>query len=450
MRPDLASLLTATAAVVLIGLLLPKRDWKSIVPRLRAVASGRRHHLFGPPANGDPLSRDLVERWLQVVRRELASAVALGLPLHVLAMVVEARGARRREERLRAWSDSPAGLLLRHLTGDLGEDDMQALRREHGLPPLASKAMWEPPAKLTMPPMSMREEWERELEALRAETSMAGKQPAHPVAASDVSASSEADSSHELEIKTLGEFRICHHGSDLAPLLIHQPVAAFMWQYLLAREVRRPGDRITRAAFADLMFPRLTADRQRKGLRGRLDQLRRAQPAVVLQQIRSEGEYVRLDVTGFDIDVRRVLDLAERVRSVRDDDLSQALVDEVERMLSRSAGEFLPDWEEIERRAGADDSGATEVVSDVRNMVVAAHLMLASALADGYLTLRQPDRAITHLVEALRRRPERAELARQLARVYEQAGLWRRAVELRAEYGIEEVGRSPPLPPRTA
>lgn len=446
MRPDVASFLAATAAAVLVGLLLPKRDWRSIVPRLRAVASSRRHHVFGPPANGEPLSRDLVERWLQVVRRELARAVALGLPLHVLAMVVEGRGARRREELLRAWSDSSAGLLLRHLTGDLGEDDMEALRREHGQPPAASKAVWDSPVKLSMPPMSMREEWERELDALRAEAPIAGEQPAQ----SDVTASTEADSRFELEIKTLGEFRICHHGRDLAPLLIHQPVAAFMWQYLLAREVRRPGDRITRAAFADLMFPRLTPDRQRKGLRGRLDQLRRAQPAVVLQQIRSEGEYLRLDITGCDLDVRRVLNLAERVRSVRDDELSQALMDEVEMMLSRSAGEFLPDWEETERRAGADDSGATEVVSDVRNMVVAAYLMLASALADGYLTRRQPDRAITHLVEALRRRPERPELARKLARVYEQAGLWRRAAEIRGEYGIDEVGRSPPFPTRAA
>jgi hypothetical protein len=165
----------------------------------------------------------------------------------------------------------------------------------------------------------------------------------------------------------------------------------------------------------------------------------------VLGRIQADGEYVRLDVAGCAIDVLHVFDLAQRVRSIPDGHLTQESLDEMDGMLSRAAEEFLPDWEETEQRGGSSESGASEVVMDVRGMVADAYVTLAAALADAYHGRRQSDRAIAYLMDALRRRPERVELARRLVRVYDQAGLARRAAELRAEYGIDEVGRSPPL-----
>src|SRR2546427_9054913 len=109
MRPDLNDLPTILALLAAVLLLLPKREWRTIPPRVRATAEGDRDHLFGPPAGLGPLSSDFIERWLQLVRRELPRAIALGVPLHVLAVLVEARGPRGRVEGAKAWRDSAAG-----------------------------------------------------------------------------------------------------------------------------------------------------------------------------------------------------------------------------------------------------------------------------------------------------------------------------------------------------
>jgi hypothetical protein len=447
MRPDLGDAVSVLVLLALVALLLPKRDWKSIPARLRATVAGRRQYVFAPPAGRGELSQDFIERWLQLVRRELPRALALGLPLHVLAALVEARGATRQRARQQAWTRTGAGLLRQHLAEELTEADLDVQRRERGLPPRASKLRWTPPHRFTMPPMSLRLEWERHLDALRAEgrTTADRHQPA-PAAQEAIAPPTQACA--EMEIHTLGEIRICSGGVDFAPQLMHQPVAAFTWLYLLTRDVRKPGDRVTRAVLGDLMFPKADSEKQRAGVRGRLSELSRGQPQPVLRRIRSEGEYVRLDLSSCDLDVRRVLELADRIGQTQDL-LSAPLLEEVQAELRLSAEEFLPGWEESERRAGCSGSGASDVVAEVRDLVVAAHLRLVGALADTHLARRQPDRAIPYLEQALRRRPERAELARKLANAYEQSGLKRRAAELREEYGLDD-GPSTRAPPSTA
>src|SRR2546427_12667782 len=161
MRPDLNDLPTILALLAAVLLLLPKREWRTIPPRVRATARGDRHPLFGPQAGLGPLSSDFIERWLQLVRRELPRAVELGVPLHVLAVLVEARGARRRLERERARSDSAAGLLFERLSGRITEIELHDRLRQRGLPLPAPNLTMSAPPKLTPPPMTWREEGEQ-------------------------------------------------------------------------------------------------------------------------------------------------------------------------------------------------------------------------------------------------------------------------------------------------
>jgi hypothetical protein len=408
--------------------------------RLRAVLAGERHHLLGPPTGRGPLAQAFLDRWPQLIRRELPRVLELGIPLHIVAMLAEQRGARRRREREAAWRESPAGLLFQHLTGRMAEPDLLEALRARGLPPPASKLSWTPPARLTMPPMSWRTEWERHLDSLgrRPDATSAPSPPPRPaVDTPKLPRSVEV----ELEIHTLGEIRLCADGGDLAPRLLHRPAQAATWLYLLAREARRPGDRVIRGVFADEMFPGLGADQQRRRARQRLADLNRDLPKPLLRRITVEGEYIGLDLTACDLDVRRVLHMASVARTLDADDLlAPACAPQVESALRASAREFLPGWEEIERRATDGRSGMAEIVAAVRDQVEAAHLGLLESLADAHVAGQRPAAAVPHLEEALRRRPERGDLARKLVIACERSGLGRRAAELREEHGLDEPG----------
>jgi hypothetical protein len=63
-------------------------------------------------------------------------------------------------------------------------------------------------------------------------------------------------------------------------------------------------------------------------------------------------------------------------------------------MLPVAREEFLPDWEEVERRATGARGVARELVRDVRDTLSDAQIALVGAVADAYLVRRQPAKAI--------------------------------------------------------
>jgi DNA-binding SARP family transcriptional activator len=436
MRPEAGDLVSVLALLALAVLLLPKHRG-SIGERLRAVARGERLHLFAPPAGHVQLEEGFVKRWWQLVRCELPRMIELGIALHVVAMLAEQHGGRRRRARDTARQESAAWLLLEHLSGRMNEATLGDELRARGLPTPTPKLTWSPPARLTMPPMSWRTEWERHLDSLRRTDDLA-PEPSPPRPAVPAARKPAGSIEVELEIETLGKIRLCADGEDFAPRLLHRPAQAASWLYLLARQAHRPGDRLIRGVFADEMFPGLSPDQQRRKVRQRLADMNRDLPRP-LRRMAVEGEYLGLDLTACDLDVRRVLDVAMAARTIDvDDPLATPTAETVAWALRASAQEFLPGWEEIERRATDGRSGMGEIVTAVRDQVLAAHLSLLETLADARMERHQPAEAIPHLEEALRRRPERGELAHKLAAAYERAGLSRRAIELRQEYGLGE------------
>jgi hypothetical protein len=202
--------------------------------------------------------------------------------------------------------------------------------------------------------------------------------------------------------------------------------------------VRKPGDRVTRAAFADMLFPGVVRDQRRK-LSRRLSELKNHDlPKPLAQRIRVDGEFVSLDLAGCDSDVGWLLTVASEIVAAGGL-LSDGLCESAEKARRLAAEEFLPGWEEVERRGTGGGSGMTDVVEDVRDRVVTARMAILDALAEARLVRQQPGEAIPYLEEALRCRPERAQLARKLADVHERSGQPQRAAAIRQEYGLNEA-----------
>src|SRR5207237_1171438 len=167
----------------------------------------------------------------------------------------ESRGARRRaadeEERRESWS----GLLMRHLRGEMAEEEFIGRLRERNLPLPAPKLVWTAPPALALPPnfWQMRRDWDRRLEELRREathhaaldgparTDDRGPAPSEPVGLSELSPAAPAPNIQDaaavrLEIRTLGEISIRVDGVDIAPVLLHRAAQACPVLYLVTRE----------------------------------------------------------------------------------------------------------------------------------------------------------------------------------------------------------------------
>jgi DNA-binding SARP family transcriptional activator len=455
MRLDLSDLASVLLVLAALAVVLPKRDWRSIPARLRETRSGERRYLFGPPDRTGVLSSDLRVRTLQRLLGELRRGFGLGIPVLVAAWYAEIDGAEARRRRDAVWRESKQGLLLRHLAGEMTEPELHERLRQRGYLLPAPELTLPQARTFTMPPMRWRLEWEQRLKEMEAEADQrwageaasadATQTAAPPEIAPREATASATGSAHVpgerpaplMEIHTMGEIRLLIDGRDVAPELLHSPALAFTVLYLLAWEVRRPGDRVTREFFGEETFRGQPPPARRRGVSHRLTNLRRDFPRL-RSRIRTEGEYLGFDSAGCDIDVCWVFKVARQVKAAGGV-LSSGLREDAQRALDLASREFLPRWENIESKGTLGGSGAAEVVADVRDQVVAARLDILGGLADAALAQQQLDDAVSHLEEALRLRPERAALARRLADLYERNGQPQRAARLRAEYGIDEA-----------
>ncbi len=175
---------------------------------------------------------------------------------------------------------------------------------------------------------------------------------------------------------------------------------------------------------------------QRTKVRRRLNDMCGELSGPLAGMVKAEGEYVSLDLSGCDYDVHGLFELAKKVQAT-DDLLAAPFLSEVEKVLGELGAEWLPGWEEVERRGSEGRSGAGRVISEVRNTIDGVRITLLEAYADRCLADGRQKRVIGYLEEALRRRPDRSGLARRLADAYEQIGQPRRAVELRNEHGLD-------------
>ena len=285
-------------------------------------------------------------------------------------------------------------------------NSLRSLLAQGGYPLLAHKEVEAAPRQYVVPPMQWRLDWEqRRLAAISgpSDDPWAADAPAETVGGPELTS-----------IQSLGRLHLWAGDGDLAAELLARPRAAFTWLYLLAREVLGPRAYVTSDAFADEGAPGLDLAAQRKALNNRVNHLRHDEPVRPLgARVVRDGPYIHLNLEGCPCDAIQLLRAVDQVRDAGPM-LSPSLGLRIEKLLESHGGEFLQEWDELERDTTQGRGTAADLIRDVRRKIEDARARLLVALGESYLSRREPLRAVRYLEEALDRQPENEETVRKL------------------------------------
>src|SRR5216683_1762042 len=436
--------LEASAVVLLVLLLVPKRGVDHLRARFSDLHSGRRRWLFEPL-----LPRGDQRVWN--VALDAADVFEQGVPLYMAGRLAEQRSAQLYLERQGRWVDSPKALLAAHLKGAINEAELHGQLKSRELPLPATKAVV---AKVEARPLISVKWWlERQAMAhAMAKPNGDGLGKGSPVGPqgegtndeNEVEDSEEAESATArradpsyLRIRTFGRIELLQAGQDYAPELLRKKVLAFVWLYLFVRGLLEPEGRVDRGAFCEEFAPGLSPERQRKRVRDRLDDMfSRDLPEALTSRLMTDRTQLRLDLSKCSIDIVRVQNLAKQC-GAKDGMLTNDLAAEAIRALDETEGEFLPDWEEIENETNGGRGAAGEYIRALRELAQTARVELMGALAANHLARQEPSKAIPLLEQALERQPEREDLARRLRAAYLETGQHTRAAELQRNHALD-------------
>jgi hypothetical protein len=436
--------LEASAVVLLVLLLVPKRGADHLRARFSDLHSGRRRWLFEPL-----LPRGDRPAWN--VALGAADLFEQGVPLYVAGRLAEQRSAHLYLERQSRWVDSPKALLAAHLTGAINDAELHSQLKSRGLPLPATKAV---PAKIEARPLISVKWW---LERQAMAHSMAkpngdglGKrarveplnerameeQEAEDTEEAESATAPRADPSY-LRIRTFGRIELLQAGQDHAPELMRKKVLAFIWLYLFVRGLLEPEGRVDRGAFAEEFSPGISPEKQRKRLRDRLDDMfNRDLPDALFSRLVTDRTELRLDLSRCSIDIVHLQALAKQC-TAKYGMLSGDMAAEAGRILEETQGEFLPDWEEIERETNGGRGAAAEYIRALRQLAETATVDLMGALATNHMARQEPKKAIPLLEQALERQSDREDLARKLRAAYLETGQLARAADLQRDHALD-------------
>ena len=193
-----------------------------------------------------------------------------------------------------------------------------------------------------------------------------------------------------------------------------------------------------RADLADELTPGMSPDKQRTRLRNRLSNMLNGwlPEPLAARVVVDHDESVRLDLTHCSIDLFRLEEMAAECVA-REGLLSADLVDDATAILDKSAGEFLPGWEQLEKEVNGARGAAGDLVRQLRQRAETARIDLMGALAANLIARQEPSRAIPLLEQALERQPDREDLARKLRAAYLETGQLARATELQRDHALD-------------
>ena len=423
MRPDVVDALWVVLCLAALYLVLPKRSWRQIGPRLREVRTGRRRHVFGPPTLVSASSDS--QGTFALLRHRFAAEwrrlLELGVVGWILALAAEEQGRRRRQELLSQWQLAPPGLVFRHLSGEIDADRVEATVAEQGCS-LATKATRQMRPRLVVPAVA----WLRESQRLvPVDGALRDGQPVEVAG---------------LQVQTIGLLRIATPTEDLTTDLLKRPTLAFLWQYLLVRALLNQRVGVTRDAIADELYAGVDPSQQRKRLSHRLyDFQKLLKPELVATVIVGELD-LRFDLDCCDVDVARILGLAEQVREA-EGLLGHSAFKAINDLLPTASAEFLPDWEDLEQTVTGGRGTSGDLVRQVRQRLEDSRITLLVALGEHHLSARNPGQAVLALEEAYELRPDRVDVVSKLIDALEAAGQGTRAKELR---GRSQLTREQP------
>ncbi len=235
-----------------------------------------------------------------------------------------------------------------------------------------------------------------------------------------------------LSMRTVGSFQVSSSGKDLTAELLARPILCFIWMIALVRALS--GDeRLSRASLADEASPGLSISQQLQRARGHRRDLRAKLPRALLERIRDDGEFLRFDLEGVDIDVIKLRRLSAQCQDARGLLSNQLAADINEVLGGLGSGEFLPLWEELKDKINRESTSA-DVFEQLRLEVDEMRARLMLALAQYHRTRGDAARAIKPLQAALAHMPERQDLARALITAYQESGQLPDAATARDRY----------------
>jgi len=235
-----------------------------------------------------------------------------------------------------------------------------------------------------------------------------------------------------LSLRTVGSFQVLSSGTDLTGELVARPILCFVWLIALVRALVGDG-RLSRASLADEASPGLSISQQLQRARGHRRDLRAKLPQALSQRIRDDGEFLRFDLEGVDVDVIKLRRLLAQCQDARGLLSNQLAADISEALSGLGSAEFLPIWEELKDKINRESTSA-DVVEQLRLEVDEMHARMVLALAQYHRTRGEAARAIKPLQSALARMPERQDLARALITAYQESGQLPDAATARDRY----------------
>ena len=218
-------------------------------------------------------------------------------------------------------------------------------------------------------------------------------------------------------VRCFGGLAITDNGEDLTTSLLARRVVAFIWMYLLALEIQRPGTRTSRAVLAAEIFPGLPSQTQRERLRDRLRDIRTDLPESLASSVLQVGEAIAFEPSRWDIDAVELRGLAHGARSSSIESVTSRSAD-LERAWS---GVFLQEWEDLERVTEGRGT-SHEFIADLRVELEASLVDTLMVGVERLLSLGDAAEAVRVAQRANDVRPDREDVRNGLARAYAQAG----------------------------
>jgi pSer/pThr/pTyr-binding forkhead associated (FHA) protein len=147
-------------------------------------------------------------------------------------------------------------------------------------------------------------------------------------------------------------------------------------------------------------------------------------------------ELLGFDLNGIDADYIELSTLAQRVRDSKGS-LADDLVARAQAVLTElGTGEFLPGFEEMEKRATNGRGIAGQVVADVRVQIDNLRADIAVAVGEALLDRGQAAEAAALLEPIVKRSDDRDDVARTLSTALRELGQHDRAAEIRRRYAV--------------
>jgi thioredoxin-like negative regulator of GroEL len=150
--------------------------------------------------------------------------------------------------------------------------------------------------------------------------------------------------------------------------------------------------------------------------------------------VRVDDEMIGFDLGDCDADFARLRRIAVRIRQ-SNGHIDDASLSEAHALLQELGdGEFMPGFEDMEKRVTQGRGVAGQVVAEVRVQIDGTRADVADAVAKTLLDRGEPAQAVALLEPIVARSEERDDLARTLINALRESGQHKRAAEIRRRF----------------